>query len=83
MSCFIKHKKTCKKLLEITTDSDLKFDKHNSDLRDKVSKKINVLCRVTGYMSLEKRRIVTFENVCLITFQLFLFNMNVTLQYFE
>ena len=83
MSCFIKHKKTCRKLFGITTDSDLKFDKHNSDLCDKVSKKINVLCRVTGYMSSEKRRIVTFENVGRITFQLFLFNMNVTLQDFE
>ena len=34
------------------------FDKHISDLCDKVSKKINALCRVTGYMSLEKRTIV-------------------------
>ena len=39
-------------------DSDLKFEKQISDLWDKVSKKINALCRVTGYMSLEKRRIV-------------------------
>ena len=45
------------KLLEITIDSDLKF-KHISDLCDKVSKKVNALRRVTGYMSLEKRRIV-------------------------
>ena len=30
-----------------------------SDLRNKVSKNINALCRVTGYMSLEERRIVT------------------------
>ena len=46
------------KLLGITIDSDLKFDKHVSDLCDKVSKKINALCRVTAYMSLVKRRIV-------------------------
>ena len=44
-------------LLGITLDSNLKFDKHVSDLCDKVSKKINALCRVTAYMSLEKRRI--------------------------
>ena len=50
---------SCGKLLGITIDSDLKFDKNISDLCDKVSKKINALCRVTGYMSLEKRRIVT------------------------
>ena len=37
---------------------EIKFDKHVSDLCDKVSKKINALCRVTGYMSLEKHRIV-------------------------
>ena len=49
---------SCEKLLGITIDSDLKFDKHIYDLCDKVSKKINALCRVTGYMSLEKRRIV-------------------------
>ena len=33
----------------ITVDSDLKFDKHTSDSYDKSSKKINALCRVTGY----------------------------------
>ena len=49
---------SCEKLLRITIDFDLKFDKHISDLCDKVSKKINALCRVTGDMSLEKRRIV-------------------------
>ena len=49
---------SCEKLLRITIDSDLKFDKRISDLCDKVSKKINALCRVTGYISLEKRRIV-------------------------
>ena len=42
----------------ITIDSDVKFDKHIFGLCDKVSKKINALCRVTGYMSLEKRRTV-------------------------
>ena len=30
---------SCEKLLGITIDSALKFDKHISDLRDKVSKK--------------------------------------------
>ena len=51
---------SCGKLLGIKIDCDLKFDKYISELRDKVSKKTNVLveCRVTGYMSLEKRRIV-------------------------
>ena len=46
---------SCENLIEIAIDSDLKFDKH---ICDEVSKKINVLYRVTGYMSLEKRRIL-------------------------
>ena len=56
--------------------SDLKFDKHISDLCNKVSKKINALCRVTGYMPLQKRRIVmkTFVksqfNYCLLIWML-------------
>ena len=49
---------SCEKLLGIKIDSDLKFHKHISDLCDTVSKKINALCRITGYMFLEKRRIV-------------------------
>ena len=49
---------SCAKFLGITIDSHLKFDKHFSDLCDKVSKKVNASCRVTGHMSIEKRRIV-------------------------
>ena len=37
---------SCEMLLGITIDSDLKFDKHISDLCDKVSKKMNALCQV-------------------------------------
>ena len=44
------------KLLSITIDFDLKFDKNLSDAYDGVSKKLAVLCRISGYMSLEKRR---------------------------
>ena len=76
---------SCEKLLGMTIDSDLKFDKyisdlkfdkHISDLCNKVSKKINALCRVTGYMPLQKRRIVmkTFVksqfNYCLLIWML-------------
>ena len=35
-------------------DSDLKFGKHISDLCNKVSKNVNALYQVTGYMSSEK-----------------------------
>ena len=48
----------CEKLLGITIDFDLKFDRHISDLCDKVSKKINALCGVTSYISSEKCRVV-------------------------
>ena len=67
------------KLLGITADSDLKFDRHISDLCDRVMKK-NALWRVTGYMPLEKRRIVMKTlNYCRITVELLPFNIDVTL----
>ena len=47
-----------KSFLESQSILILKFDKHISDLCDKVSTKINALCRVTGFMSLEKLKIV-------------------------
>ena len=40
---------SCEKLLGITIDSDLKFDKHISDSCNKVGKKINALCQVKDY----------------------------------
>ena len=49
---------SCEKLLGITNSSDLKFDKDISDLCDKVNENRNTWCRVTGYVSLEKQRIV-------------------------
>ena len=49
---------SCKKLLGITKDSDLKFDQNISDLCNKGSKNINALCRIRSSMYLEKRRIV-------------------------
>ena len=44
------------KLLEVIIDSELKFENHITKLCLKVSKKINALCRISGFMSLEKRR---------------------------
>ena len=46
------------KLLGVHIDSDLKFDKHVSEICDKVSQKVNALSRISNYMSLSKRRIV-------------------------
>ena len=66
------------KLLGITIDSDLKFDRHISNLYNRVTKK-NALWRVTGYMSLEKRRIVMKTlNYCRITVEVLSFNIDVT-----
>ena len=53
---------SCVKVLGMTVDFDLKFDKHISDLGDKVSKKINALCQVTGY-AFRKTKDCN-ENVC-------------------
>ena len=49
---------SCEQLLGITIHFDFKFDRHVSDLCNEVCKTINALCRVTGYMFLEKRTIV-------------------------
>ena len=46
------------KLLGITLDSELKFKKHVTDIRNKASQKIHVLSRTTSYMSLNKRRLL-------------------------
>ena len=47
------------KLLCITLDSELKFEKHISGICNKASQKIHVLSRITSYMSLNKRRLLT------------------------
>ena len=44
------------KLLGVTIDSELKFENHITEICLKVSKKINALCRISSFMSLEKRR---------------------------
>lgn len=46
------------KLLGINIDSELKFDKHVSEICHKVSQKINALSRIASYMTLPKKRIV-------------------------
>ena len=47
------------KLLGITLDSELKFEKRITDICNKASQKIHVLSRITSYMSLNKRRLLT------------------------
>ena len=44
------------KLLGVIIDSELKFENHITELCLKVSKKCNPLCRISSFMSLEKRR---------------------------
>ena len=45
-----------KKLLAVTIDSELRSENHITELCLKVSKIINALCRISSFMSLEKRR---------------------------
>ena len=79
--------RSCEKLLGITIDPDLKLDKHISDLCHKCSKKINALCRVTGYTSLETRWILmnTFVesqfNYCPLTWMLHFRTLNNKINY--
>ena len=44
------------RLLGVIIDSELKFDYHITELCLKVSKKINALCHISSFMSLDKRR---------------------------
>ena len=46
------------KLLGITLDSELKFEKHITDICNKASQKIHVLSRISSYISLNKRRLL-------------------------
>ena len=46
------------KLLGITLDSELKFEKHVTDICNKASQKIHALSRITSNMSLNKRRVL-------------------------
>ena len=49
---------SCEKLPGITIDFDLKFDNIFLTYAKKLAKKLNVLCQITGYMSLETRKIL-------------------------
>ena len=46
------------KLLCIIFDNGLSFNKHVSSLRNKATQKLHALSRISGYMSLEKRRLL-------------------------
>ena len=46
------------KLLGITLDSELKFEKHMTDICNKASQKIHVLSKITSYISLNKQRLL-------------------------
>ena len=46
------------KLLGITIDKELKFDKHVDKICSKANRKLSVLCRMRSFLSARKRRIV-------------------------
>ena len=45
-------------LLRVSIDSELNFENHTSNICSKVSKKLNALGRIAGYITLEKRRML-------------------------
>ena len=49
---------TSKKLLGVTVDNKLKFDKHFENICQKASRKLNAFVRLVNYMNLPKRRIL-------------------------
>ena len=55
---FVLTSSVAEKLLGITLDYELKFEKHITDICNKASQKIHVLSRITSYMSLNKRRLL-------------------------
>ena len=46
------------KLLRITIDKELKFDKYVNQVCSKANKKLNVLSRIRSFLSVEKRKII-------------------------
>ena len=47
-----------KALLGVSIDSELNFENHISNICNKVSKKLNALDRIAGYVTFEKRRML-------------------------
>ena len=52
------HNSQSKKLLGVTFDNKLKFEKHINTICQKANGKLNALTRITPYMELTKRRIL-------------------------
>ena len=46
------------KLLGVTIDNNLNFEKHINNICDKASQKLNALARVSSYMDLHKRKLI-------------------------
>ena len=52
------HNSQSKKLLGVTFDNKLKFEKHINTICQKANRKLNALARITPYIELTKRRIL-------------------------
>ena len=52
------HNSQSKKVLWVTFDNKLKFEKHINTISQKANRKLNALARITPYMELTKRRIL-------------------------
>ena len=51
-------------MLEVTIDSKLSFTEHVHEICDKASQKLNVMTRLSSFMSLEKRRLIMKQFGC-------------------
>ena len=67
------------KLLGITLDSELKFEKHITGICNKASQKIHALFRITSYMSLNKQRLL-MKLFVESQFNYFHFNLDVSIK---
>ena len=76
------HNSQSKKLLGVTFDNKLKFEKHINTICQKANRKLNALARTTPYMELTKRRILMnafFDsqfNYCLLIWMFHSRNLN-------
>ena len=58
ISATVIHNSQSKKLLGVTFDNKLRFEKHINTICQKANRKLNALARITPYMELTKRRIL-------------------------
>ena len=77
------------KLLGVTVDANLNFNRHLENILQKASKKVHVLARITPYMSIPKRKLLMNSfftsqfNYCPLTWMCHSRTMNNKINHFE